>query len=107
MHRTALAFAVARLPPVDFGHHPLHIGAFGDAVTMASVVAHNTVRFAQMSADARRNGFLPDVGVHETGDFPGVEFLDQPFLETPNGQHRFEQPDFLLLAEVHCISPKE
>jgi hypothetical protein len=35
VHGTALALAVARLPPLEFGHHAVEVGALGDAVAVS------------------------------------------------------------------------
>jgi hypothetical protein len=87
VHGTAFAFAVAGFLSVDFGHHPPHVRALGDAVAVPAVMADNTVFNAQVTADSGCDGLLADVGVDETFDVARLEFLVRPLLEPTDRKH--------------------
>ena len=78
VHGAALAFAVAGFLAVDFGHHPLHVRAFGDAMAVSPVIADDAVLFGQVRAHSGGDRFLADVGVDETEQVSGIEFRRMP-----------------------------
>ena len=88
VHGAALAFAVARAPAEELGHHVVELPPFGDAVSVASVRAGDEIAFFQGTADSRGRGFLAYVQVYRSRYLSiGVELPD-PLFELPDPEHR-------------------
>src|SRR5262249_19928788 len=55
VHGAALAFAVAGLAPVEFGHHAVEVGPLGDAVAVAAMGRDDPVVALERVAHADRD----------------------------------------------------
>ena len=87
VHRAALALAVAVAPAEQLGHHAVDVGALGDAVAVAAMVADDAIGDAQVRADADGDRLLADVRVHDAVD-PVVEAeLERQLLEVTDQHH--------------------
>ena len=87
MHRTALALADAGFLAQQFGHQPAQLGALGDGMSVAAMVADHIVIVAQPHAGPDAGRFLAGIGVERTGDLTlsvnGFRFI----LEIADVQH--------------------
>ena len=83
----ALALAVAVAPPEQLGHHPVDVGALGDAVAVAAMVADDPIGQPQVGADPDRDGLLPDVRMHDAVDAVVEAELQGQLLEAADHHH--------------------
>src|SRR5262249_33738301 len=100
VHRTALAFAVAGLPTVELGHHPVEIGALGDAVAMAAMRRDDPVALAERGAGADGDGRLADIAMHDAVDLAGEIIGRGALLEAADRQHPAQHLALLLGRQV-------
>ncbi len=91
VHRSALALADPRGAREQLGDHPAHRRSLGQRVAVAAVGRGDRVVGAQVGAGSRRDGFLTDRKVGETGDVTGEEVLLDPLLEHADANHRAQQ----------------
>jgi len=87
MHGAAFAFAVAGPFAIDLGHHFPHIRALGDAVPVAAVMADDAVFDAEVLADSGGDGLLAYIGMDETSNVSGTEFIIYPLFEPTDREH--------------------
>ena len=88
MHRAAEATAITGVAAQQFGHHAVEVGALGDAVAVASMVAGHVIVVAQDRADGRGDRLLADVAVRGALDQPFLEQVGGALLERANAPHR-------------------
>jgi hypothetical protein len=72
---------------MDLGHHGPHVSAFGQKVTMPTVVAGDPVGVAQVLAHTDPYGFLSAVKVHAGNQLARLEVRAQALFNTSNEQH--------------------
>ena len=101
VHRPALALAVAVDAAEQLGHHAPDVGALGDAVPVAPVVARHAVSRGQARAHAGGDGLLAHVGMHGPVDLAGHAQRDGPLVELADEDHRAEHLHRLWLVERH------
>src|SRR5262249_23922239 len=87
VHRTTLAFAVARFFAEQLGKHPVERCSLGDTVPVARMRAGDVVILIEGFAYADGDRFLTYIKVSETGhEGPGVEVIHLLF-EEPDHDH--------------------
>ena len=84
MHGAALATANPAFLAEELTHHRFGIGAFGDGVAVATMVARDLVAPAQVTANTRRDRFLSNGEMRRA--------LHQIFFGTAD-HHTFESTD--------------
>ena len=81
VHRAAEAAAVAGLAPEQLRHHAREVGALGDAVAVAAVMADDEVLVLERRAGADGNRLLADVGMRRALDRTVQEQLCNTLVE--------------------------
>jgi hypothetical protein len=87
MHRAAFALAITVAATEQLSHHALDVGAFGDAMAMAAVIAYDAIGGPQIGADADRDSFFATVRVHNTVDPILTAKLQGQLFEVANQYH--------------------
>jgi hypothetical protein len=105
VHGAAQPPAVAGGPPHELGHHAVHPGPLGQAVTVPAVVAHDVVVGPQAGADAGRHRLLTDVRVGGALHEPGVEQLGRLLVEAADADHGLVEALEGVGREVHRRHP--
>jgi hypothetical protein len=72
---------------MDLGHHGPHVTAFGQKVTMPTVVAGDPVGVAQVLAHTHTDCFLSAVKVHACNQLARLEVRAQALFNTADQQH--------------------
>src|ERR1700674_4392328 len=99
MHRTALAFGVARTATGKLGHDALRIHAAGEHMAVVAVGGDHLIAVLGGELHADDDGFLTDVEVAEPADEAHAVHLAGLFLEAADEQHLAIGTDFLLRRE--------
>ena len=87
VHRAAAALAVAGRLAEEFGEHPLHVRALGDAVAVAAMRRGDLVLDRQRHADADRARFLADRQMHRAVDQAARVAVLRALLEAADQIH--------------------
>ena len=87
MHRTALAFAVARFFAEQFGKHAVQRRSLGDAVSVPAMRARDVVIIIEGFAYADGDRFLTYIKVGETGHEGSRVQIIHLLLEEPDHDH--------------------
>jgi len=98
VHRAALALAIAVGAAEELGHHPVDVGALGDAVPVAPVGARDAIGRAQRGAHADGDSLLADVGMKRPVDPLCRAQLDREHIELADQDHLPEDLDQLHLV---------
>jgi hypothetical protein len=72
---------------MDLGHHGSHVTAFGQKVTMPTVVAGDPVGVAQVLAHTHTDCLLSAVKVHASNQFASLEVSAQALFNTADQKH--------------------
>src|SRR6185295_15239888 len=100
MHRTTLAFAVAGLSTIKFGHHAVQIGTLRDAMSVTAMRRDDAVPIIERTADTDCDGFLANVAMHDPEYFPGVVIGRGALLKAPDNQHATQHFALLVGRQV-------
>ena len=101
MHGATLAAADAISATVNLSHHGMHVAAFADRMTVATVIGGNLVTLIQMHAEPGRAGFLAGIEVNKARNFAGGEFHVQTFLKLTDSFHHPVCFEKFIFAEWH------
>ena len=92
----AAAETVAGAASHDLGHQAPDIGAFGETMAVAAMIAGDHVVAAQQRAHADRHRFLPGAQMHQPGDDARGRKIAHLFFEAADQLHRAQQPQAFL-----------
>ena len=87
MHGATATARAAGLATKEFRHELARLHAFGERMSMAAVRAEDGVRFMQMRAHARGDGFLADIGVAGTVDESALMRFCESLLHHADDEH--------------------
>jgi hypothetical protein len=91
MHRAAPAAAGAGGLAVQLGEHGAERDALRDGVAVTAMGRRDVVGRGEVTAHSHRGGLLARAGVHEAGQFAGLEQLFDARLEGTDGLHPAQQ----------------
>ena len=87
MHGATATARAAGLATKEFRHELARLHAFGERMTMTAMRAEDGVRFMQMRAHTRGDGFLAHIGVAGSVDEPALMRFCEPLLHHADREH--------------------
>jgi hypothetical protein len=87
MHGATASARAACLTTIEFRHELAWLHAFGERMTMTAMRAEDGVRFMQMRANTRGDGFLANIGVTGTVDESALMRFCQAFFHHADREH--------------------
>jgi hypothetical protein len=87
MHGAATTARASCLATIEFCHELAWLHAFGEGVTVTAMCAEDSIRFMQMRAHTRGDGFLADIGVAGSGDEPALMRFCQALFHHADREH--------------------